>query len=105
MVQNPQRLESSLADRPSGEKNEGESNVVYQLSKSKESQMQNNEDVKKIDKELLEQDWLKKVKIANACVEFKDKKIEMLSDSQSMWNGHLGEINVAELWIELSPSD
>lgn len=59
----------------------------------------------KNDEKRLKRNWRYKVRIADVYVEFQNKFIKIQSDFRSLWDGHLGKINVTRHQIELFSSD
>lgn len=76
----------------------------HKPSERKKPQMQTHGNVERNDKERGELDWHDKVKIGDAYVQFKDKIIEILSDFASIWNGHLGRVNIAKHRVKVFPA-
>lgn len=64
--------------------------------------MKNNEEVKKIDEEQLEEDWRDRGKITDAYVEFRNEFFGVESDLASMWDETFGRMNVRRHRVELS---
>lgn len=98
-----------LTELPSGcsepTDDEAEVTAIYKPSESKESKVRNCKDVKKHKEEQIERDWCNKAKIADAFVECKNTFIEFLSEFESIWDAHLGGVNIERRRVEVPPAD
>lgn len=85
------RKQPSRSSEPTNDKIERI--ATHNSSESEKCQLSNHEDLRKNVGEKLEDDLRDKVMIADAYVETKYKYIEMPSNFDSKWDGHLGRIN------------
>lgn len=70
--------------------------VPYKPTESRDTQMERNNPVQDDDIRKHTQNWREEVTLLNKFFTYRNDFIEMLAEPQTMWNGHLGHINVAK---------
>lgn len=81
--------------------NDSSINVVhYKLTPNRLEQMAKHETVKRTDEETLKNEWRKDVQLPTNFEQHLPAISCMINEIKSMWDGHLGRINVAKHRIE-----
>lgn len=88
--------------KPLSEPHETVSADHYKPNVDRATKMARHTDVLQEDNQRLAHNWRDKVDLSNNHGQYRQQLIDMLSEFESMWDGHLGRISTAKHRIELS---